>query len=96
MPGVIVFRNYIQAAVLAHLHARGLVTADSLARITRSALEEFDAIDFGDHASQKPRLAEQYRQDARDALLLLEGAAGQTLAAEVAAIRGRLGQGHWG
>jgi hypothetical protein len=42
--GVIVFRNYIQAAVIAYVHSatlEDLITAEELATITKAALEQF-------------------------------------------------------
>jgi hypothetical protein len=55
--GVIVFRNNIDAAIVAHMHSatlENLVTAEGLARITRAALKEFQEIDFqGKDASGK-------------------------------------------
>jgi hypothetical protein len=72
--GVIVFRNYIDAAVVAYTHSatlEHLISAEGLASITRSALRQFQDIDFhGKEASEK-RLREQYRQDAEEAHRLL-------------------------
>jgi hypothetical protein len=70
--GVIVFRNHIEAAVIAFAHANtlgDLITADRLARITRSALDEFGTIDFQAEGKAESRkaLARQYREDAEDA-----------------------------
>lgn len=70
--GVIVFRNYIDAAIVAHMHSvtlENLVTARELARITRASLEQFKKINFrGNEASE---LRKQYRQDAEEAYRLL-------------------------
>jgi hypothetical protein len=79
---VIVFRNYIEAALIAHAHLESLnnlITAASLARITRAALEGLEKIDFQavDEASRK-RLHGQYGEDAAEAfrrLKLLPGLA---------------------
>lgn len=74
--GVIVFRNYIEAAIIAYMHSESLgnlITADSLARITRAALRQFQAIDFqaeGKEGSGQ-RLRKQYREDAEEACTLL-------------------------
>ena len=71
--GVIVFRNYIAAALLAHHHAStlgDLVTDGELLGITRAALEEFSRIDFGEQAA-RARLQSQYRQDAEEVLRIL-------------------------
>jgi hypothetical protein len=71
--GVIVFRNYIAAAVVAHTHSRTLeklISAEDLAQITLSALEQFGRIEFVSAAS-RARLREQYRQDAEDACNVL-------------------------
>ena len=72
--GVIVFRNYIDAAVVAHMHSatlENLVTAEGLARITKAALKEFQEIDFQGKTISGKRLREQYRQDAEEACKLL-------------------------
>jgi hypothetical protein len=73
--GVIVFRNYIDAAVIAHGHAAtlgDLVTPEQLARITRVALEEFQAVGApAGEPSGHPRLRDQYREDAEAARVLL-------------------------
>jgi hypothetical protein len=68
--GVIVFRNYIEAAVIAHIHSttlEDLVTAEGLAGITRAALEQFLEIDFHGKQSSRKRLGDEYRQDAEAA-----------------------------
>jgi hypothetical protein len=68
--GVIVFRNYVEAALIAHLHSPtlgDLVTAEQLARITRVALVEFLEIDFGGGEDRRRMLWTQYRQDAAEA-----------------------------
>jgi hypothetical protein len=57
--GVIAFRNYIEAALIAHTHSatlQNLVSAEGLARITRAALTQFHAIDFQDLAESRERL----------------------------------------
>jgi uncharacterized protein YhfF len=72
--GVIVFRNYIDAAVVAHMHSttlENLVTAEGLARITKAALDEFQEIDFQGKEGSGIKLREQYRQDAEEAYKLL-------------------------
>lgn len=72
--GVIVFRNYIDAAVTAYMHSatlENLVTAEKLARITKAALNQFQAIDFQGKEASGKRLREQYRQDAEEAYKLL-------------------------
>jgi hypothetical protein len=89
-PGVIVFRNHIQAAVLAHMHLSDLVTAAALARVTKAALGEFRRIDFQDPRGCKVRLEAEYREDAEDAIRLLERASGQNTGEDVAAIRRQL------
>ena len=74
--GVIVFRNYIQAATIAFVHSKSLenlITAESLACITRVALGQLLEIDFqaeGKEASGQ-RLRKQYLEDAREAVKLL-------------------------
>lgn len=72
--GVIVFRNYIDAAVIAYTHSESLenlITTEGLARITRGALEQFQKqkTDFQQAGKEKPRqrLRAQYRQDAEEA-----------------------------
>ncbi len=75
--GVIVFRNYIDAAIVAHMHSatlENLVTAEGLARITMAALREFQAIDFQGKEDSGVRLRKQYRQDAEEAYALLRKA----------------------
>lgn len=72
--GVIVFRNYIDAAVVAYKHSttlRDLVTVEELARITKAALVQFQKIGFQGKEAAKERLQEQYRQDAEAAYNLL-------------------------
>lgn len=73
--GVIVFRNYIQAAAIAYKHSAtldGLITADELVNITQAALNQFQLIKFNERDSFKKTLQEQYRIDAEDACALLE------------------------
>jgi hypothetical protein len=84
--GVIVFRNYIDAAVVAHTHSATLahlITVEGLASITQAALKQFQEIDFQDRQATRRRLREQYRQDAEDAYKLLTmGPPRSTLLAE--------------
>lgn len=68
--GVIAFRNYIEAALIAHTHSatlQNLVTAEGLARITRAALTQFHEIDFQGLGESRERLRRQYREDAEGA-----------------------------
>ena len=61
--GVIVFRNYIQAAVIAYLHSStlfDLITADELVTITKAALDQFSAI-VGETDNNLVRLRAEYR-----------------------------------
>lgn len=72
-PGIIVFRNYIDAAVQAYQNTDELdvlITADELARVTVGALGEFLKVPFEDGSSV---LRQQYREDATTALALLDG-----------------------
>lgn len=72
--GVIVFRNYIQAAVVAYMQSatlEDLVTAEELATITRSALDQFIEIVAKENNDAFGRLREEYRQDAERAYQLL-------------------------
>ncbi len=72
--GVIVFRNYIDAAVSVYMHSatlENLVTDEELARITNSALNQFQLIDFQGKEASGKRLREQYRQDAEESYKLL-------------------------
>jgi hypothetical protein len=72
--GVIVFRNYIDAAVIAHMHSATLahlITVEGLASITKAALKQFQKIGFQGQEASGTRLREQYRQDAEDAYRLL-------------------------
>jgi len=72
--GVIVFRNYIDAAVVAYIHSatlEHLISVEGLASITKSALRQFQEIDFQDKEASGKRLREQYRQDAEEAHRLL-------------------------
>lgn len=73
--GVIVFRNYIQAAAIAYKHSAtldGLITADELVNITQAALNQFQLIKFNERDPFKKTLQEQYRVDAEDACALLK------------------------
>jgi hypothetical protein len=72
--GVIVFRNYIDAAVIALMHSKtleNLITLDDLGKITKAALTQFNAITFPAHDAAAARLRKEYRQDAEDAYKLL-------------------------
>jgi hypothetical protein len=89
--GVIVFRNYIEAALVAHLHSatlQNLVTVEKLARVTQAALADFKTLTFED-AESKRKLSTAYRQDAEEAAALVAAAVpGQpSLAENVTAIR---------
>jgi hypothetical protein len=93
--GIIVFRNYIDAAIIAHRHSKtlgDLITADKLAGITRAALSEFQAIKFNGDTPALTRLRHEYRQDAEEAYRLL-ATASRTSSPDVAAIRSLLDQG---
>lgn len=93
--GVIVFRNYIDAAIIAHVHAKtlgNLITADKLAGITREALTAFRAISFAADSPHVTRLRNEYRQDAEEAHRLLTTSS-RTASPDVAAIRSLLDQG---
>ena len=76
--GVIVFRNYVEAAVIAHRHGAtlgDLITAAELARITSAALAAFLAIVFPPElAASRQRLRDQYRQDGEEAADLVAAA----------------------
>lgn len=89
-PGVIVFRNHIQAAVLANMHLGDLVPPPALARVTRTALDEFRSVPFSD-ARSRERLEAEYHEDAAEALTLLGRATDEAVAEDVAAIRHHLG-----
>jgi hypothetical protein len=72
--GVIVFRNCIDAAVVAYTHSatlEHLISAEGLASITKSALRQFQEINFQGKEASGKRLREQYRQDAEEAHRLL-------------------------
>lgn len=93
--GVIVFRNYIDAALIAHLQAKtlgNLISADQLAKITREALTAFAAIPFAADSQDAARLRAEYRQDAEAAYKLLTTTS-RTASTDVAAIRSLLDQG---
>src|SRR5262245_10990139 len=86
--GVIVFRNYIDAAVIAYRHSttlQQLITADKLARITTEALQDFQKIAFGGKEASGQRLSEQYRQDAEEVFTLLTTATPRSPSLEAAA-----------
>jgi hypothetical protein len=71
---VIVFRNYIDAAVVAYIHSatlEHLISVEGLASIIGSALRQFQEIDFQGKEASGKRLREQYRQDAEGAHRLL-------------------------
>jgi hypothetical protein len=92
--GVIVFRNYIEAALIAYSHSATIgnaITAEGLARITRAALEQFQTIDFPKEGKEesKQRLRKQYREDAEEAHKQLTAAILRlsSFAADVAEIR---------
>lgn len=75
--GVIVFRNYIQAAVIAYAHSAALddlITAEGLATITKAALEQFIEIAGNANNDALGRLRGEYRQDAERAYQLLTSA----------------------
>jgi hypothetical protein len=64
--GVIVFRNYIAAAVIAYTHRaklKDLITADELVAVTVAALREFEAVTIDDFALRES-LRREYRDDA--------------------------------
>ena len=72
--GVIVFRNYIQAAVIAYVHSatlEDLITAEELATITKAALEQFQEIVEKGKDDSLGKLRQEYRQDAERACQLL-------------------------
>jgi hypothetical protein len=72
--GVIVFRNYIQAALIAFAHSdtlENLITADELAAITKAALEQFQEIV---ESRNDQSLRAEYRYDADKAYQLLMSA----------------------
>lgn len=82
--GVIVFRNYIEAALIAHRHSAtlgDLITAEELGTVTQVALEGFRKLIFPPElAASRQRLRDQYRQDAEEALTLLPpGEAARTI-----------------
>ncbi|HMH52518.1 MAG TPA: hypothetical protein VK548_19925 [Candidatus Acidoferrum sp.] len=75
--GVIVFKNYIEAALIAYRHAatlQHLITAEKLARITQAALVEFRTIALPDTEASR-ELRGQYRQHAEETFTLLTAAA---------------------
>jgi hypothetical protein len=90
--GVIVLRNYIDAAIVAYTHSatlEHLISAEGLARLTRSALRQFQEIDFQGQEASGNRLREQSRQDAEEAyrLLAMEHSRPPVLEEDVHAIR---------
>ena len=88
-PGVLLFRNHIQAAVLGYLHVKDLITPTGLAAVARAALEQLLSIEFADDGARAALQAE-YRSDAERAVELLEKAPGERHADGLAAIRGQL------
>jgi hypothetical protein len=98
--GVIVFRNYIEAALIARTHRAALdnlITAEELAEITKEALKQFRAIPFGEREASGKRLREQYRQDAEAAYRLMTQAppATSTLLQALTEIRSTLDDEFW-
>jgi len=100
--GVIVFRNYIDAAVIAYTHratlrepvtSRELITAQELAVIVESALAEFEAQAAGIASSARALLRQEFAQDAERAASLL--AAEPSLSPVVGRIRATLKSGFW-
>ena len=76
--GVIVFRTYVEAAVIAYRHAaslQGLITAGKLARVTGAALQELDTSPLREQLSAEMR--SRHRQDAEEAFALVSDAARQ-------------------
>ena len=72
--GVIVFRNYIDAAVIAYAHRAtlmDLITADELVAVTVAALMEFEAAGIDDVALRES-LRREYRDDANTAADLVK------------------------
>lgn len=81
-PGVIVFRNYIQAALMAYEHRDALgnlITAEELARITTAALAAFEAA--APAGPFRQTLDSQYLADAERVAGLLAGAVPAPVAA---------------
>ena len=74
---------------MAHIHFRNLITTQQLAEVTKAALKEFLWIEFPDN-SARAVLKSQYREDAEDALKLLEKVPGQSHENDVTAIRDQL------
>jgi hypothetical protein len=90
--GGIVFRNHVDAAVVAFTHAatlEHLISAEGLAGIAKSALRQFQEIDFHGKEASRNRLREQYRQDAEEAhwLLRMEHSLAPALEEDVDTIR---------
>lgn len=72
--GVIVFRNYIDAAVIAFMHRTtlmNLITADELVAVTVAALKEFETAGIDDVALRES-LRREYHEDANTAADLLK------------------------
>jgi hypothetical protein len=88
-PRVIVFRNHIQAAVLAHAHYPELVSAAALARVTKTALTQIDSIEFPQQG-RRNMLKAQYKEDALDAVAALENASISRHGEDIRAIREQL------
>lgn len=78
--GIVVHRNYIEAAVIAHLRLGDLIDAPKLLAVTKAAVAEYAPI----AAQTAPTLRQQYRAAAEEACTLLEKA---NIGADVAAIR---------
>jgi len=94
-PGMILFRNYIQAAVCAYRYCDGLISATALARVTQAALREFLWIDFHDMQSRAV-LLDEYSTDAEDVAKLLDTVAGGIHMYDAAAIRDQLSRNFQG
>lgn len=83
--GVIAFRNYIVAATVAYAHGAKLdklITTEELGTIVETALEDLANIAFTAEHTGKQRLFEEYQQDAKTAIIVLESrnAPGSSLA----------------
>jgi hypothetical protein len=90
--GVIVHRNYIEAALIAHLHAPSLdnlITVESLVRVTCAALAQFRELDFAAEGkgASGDALRRQYREDAEEVCRTLARAGSPAGEAGVAEIR---------
>ena len=79
--GVIVFRTYVEAALIAYRHAgslQGLITAAKLARVTCAALQELVTSPLREAVSADMRA--RYQQHAQEAFALVSDAAHQDTA----------------